>query len=98
MTISLTRQTTRRARAVVRSNSDLELSGQMDNNSDIAFRVDGVWRGSGSSNGMLSWECGNCGQLLLSNFADLPFVRTPTLIECGRCNVASEAHRDPALP
>ena len=91
--MSLTTQTNRRARAVIRSRVDSELSRAFDNNRDIAFRVEGVWRGSGPMYGPLSWACGNCGQLLLSKFTDLPFVRTPTQVECGHCGVASEAHR-----
>jgi hypothetical protein len=91
--VSPTTQTNRRARAVIRSRDNNEVSHALSNDRDIGFRVDGVWHGAGAMHGSLSWVCGNCGQLLLSDFADLPFVRTPTLIVCGRCGVDSEAHR-----
>ena len=100
MATFLTTQTNRHARAAVRSPEGNRISRALDNTNDIAFRVDGAWQGGGPLRGDLSWACGNCGQLLLSDFAQLPFVNSPTLIRCGQCGVDSEAHpadRSPAV-
>ena len=94
----LTRQTNRRPRAVLRSpigaaqGPDIGvpvISQKLETPADIGFRIGDAWRGRGSVRGGLSWACGNCGHLLLVDFAALPFAYPP-VIECGQCGAYSE--------